>query len=80
MSKKIKATLKIPRKNCRNIIFQIYKNFQNACRSLKTQDIKKARLMKSEQKFECIGFSEKLDTNPNLKGVANGIVELGKKV
>jgi phage/plasmid-associated DNA primase len=76
---KIKSTLEDTTEELQKYHFQIYKNFQNSCRSLKNSGYKKSSASEGEQKFEHIGFSEKLDTNPNLKGVANGILELGKK-
>jgi len=76
---KIKSTLEDTSEELQKYHYQIYKNFQNSCRSLKNAGYKKSSANEGEQKFECIGFGEKLDTNPNLKGVANGILELGKK-
>lgn len=76
---KIKSTLENTSEELQKYHFQIYKNFQNSCRLLKNAGYKKSSVSEAEQKFEFIGFSEKLDIDPNLKGVANGILELGKK-
>lgn len=76
---KIKTTLDDTSEELFKYHFQIYKSFQKSCKNLKNSSFKKCSASESEQKFEQIGFSKKLDTNPNLKGVANGILELGKK-
>ena len=76
---RIKTTLDETSEELFKYHFQIYKNFQKSCKNLKNSSFKKCSANESEQKFEQIGFSKKLDTNPNLKGVANGILELGEK-
>ena len=58
--------------------YHIYKNFQKSTRSLKNSGFKQSVLIECAQLFENMGFSKKLDTNPILNGVANGILELGK--
>jgi phage/plasmid-associated DNA primase len=57
----------------------IYKNFVKTCRSLKNANFKRCVGMEAEQLFESIGFSERLDSDPNLNGVANGVLQLGSK-
>ena len=59
--------------------YKIYKNFQKSCRNLKNSGFKHSTGRESEQLFETMGFTEALDSDPNLKGVANGILQLGKK-
>jgi phage/plasmid-associated DNA primase len=59
--------------------YQIYKNFQRSCRQLRNCGFKRAVGTECEQLFERIGFGEKLDTDPDIKGVANGLMILGKK-
>lgn len=59
--------------------YQIYKSFQRSCRMLKNSGFKRAVGSECEQLFERIGFGEMLDSDPNLKGVANGLLVLGKK-
>lgn len=60
--------------------YQIYKNFQKSIRSLKNHGYKRSVLSECEQLFEQIGFSDKLDSDPNIIGVGNGILSLGKKI
>lgn len=59
--------------------YQIYKNFQRSCRMLKNSGFKRSVGIECEQLFERLGFSEQLDSDPNIKGVANGLMMLGKK-
>jgi phage/plasmid-associated DNA primase len=58
--------------------YQIYKNFQKSCRNLKNSAFKRSIITEAEQLFEQIGFNEKLDADPILKGVGNGILKLGE--
>jgi phage/plasmid-associated DNA primase len=75
---RIKTSLDEASENLAKYHFQIYKNFQKTCRSLKNCGFKRSVGMECEQLFERIGFTELLDADPNLKGVANGIMQLGK--
>ena len=59
--------------------YNIYKNCQKSTRSLKNSGFKHSTSTECEQLFEKIGFANKLDSDPNLLGVANGILHLGKK-
>jgi phage/plasmid-associated DNA primase len=76
---RIKSTLDECSTELAKYHYQIYKNFQKACRNLKNSGFKRSTITEAEQLFERIGFSELLDADPNLKGVANGILQLGKK-
>lgn len=76
---KIKVTLDESTEDLQKYHFKIYKNFQKSCKNLKNSGFKRSSLTECEQKFEQIGFNKKLDNNPNLMGVGNGILELGNK-
>lgn len=76
---RIKTSLDEASENLAKYHYQIYKNFQKTCKNLKNCGFKRSVGMECEQLFERIGFTELLDADPNLKGVANGIMQLGKK-
>lgn len=76
---KIKSTMDDCNTDLAKYHYQIYKNFQKSCRMLKNSGFKRSVGVECEQLFEQIGFSDKLDADPTLKGVANGILMLGKK-
>jgi phage/plasmid-associated DNA primase len=76
---RIKKSLDESSENLAKYHYQIYKNFQKSCRNLKNSGFKRSAGLECEQLFERIGFAELLDADPNLKGVANGILQLGKK-
>lgn len=76
---RIKSTLDECSTELAKYHYQIYKNFQRSYRNLKNSGFKKSASTEAEQVFERIGFSKLLDTDPNLKGVSNGILQLGKK-
>jgi phage/plasmid-associated DNA primase len=57
----------------------IMKNFQKSCRNLKNSGFKASAAKECEQVFEQRGFSDELDNDPNVKGVGNGVLLLGKK-
>jgi phage/plasmid-associated DNA primase len=74
---RIKSTLDDSSAELAKYHYQVYKNFQKACRNLKNSGFKRSACIESEQLFEKMGFSDLLDADPNLKGVANGILQLG---
>jgi phage/plasmid-associated DNA primase len=76
---RIKTTLDECNTDLSKYHYQIYKNFQKSCRQLKNSGFKRAVGTECEQLFERMGFSEELDNDPDLKGVANGIMKLGTK-
>lgn len=76
---RIKNTLDECNNDLSKYHYQIYKNFQKSCRQLRNCGFKRAVGTECEQLFERIGFGEKLDSDPNIKGVANGVLILGKK-
>ena len=76
---RIKSTLDDADTDLAKYHYNIYKNFQKSCRNLKNSGFKHSAGRESEQLFERMGFTESLDSDPNLKGVANGILQLGKK-
>lgn len=76
---RIKTTLDECNNDLSKYHYQIYKNFQRSCRMLKNSGFKRAVGIECEQLFEQIGFSDKLDADPTLKGVANGVLVLGKR-
>jgi phage/plasmid-associated DNA primase len=76
---RIKNTLDECNNDLSKYHYQIYKNFQRSCRQLRNCGFKRAVGTECEQLFERIGFGEKLDTDPDIKGVANGLMILGKK-
>lgn len=76
---RIKAALDESSENLAKYHYQIYKNFQKSCRCLKNSGFKRSVATECEQLFERIGFSELLDADPNINGVANGLMMLGKK-
>ena len=76
---KIKKTMDENNTELAKYHYVIYKNFQKSCRALKNSNFKKAVVSECEQLFEKLGFSDKLDSDPNIKGVANGIIQLGKQ-
>ena len=76
---RIKSTLDECNTDLSRYHYQIYKNFQKSCRNLKNSGFKRSVGTECEQLFERMGFSEKLDSDPNLMGVANGIIQLGPK-
>lgn len=57
----------------------IYNNFKRSCRNLKDSSFKSSVAREAKQLFEKIGFAKTLDSDPNLKGVGNGILQLSKK-
>lgn len=59
--------------------YQIYCNFKKSYRCLKNSGFKKHVCTEAEQLFERRSFADDLDSNPNIKGVGNGILLLGKK-
>ena len=59
--------------------YTIFKNFQKSCRSLRNSSYKRSVVSECEQLFERMDLFEKMDSNPCLKGVANGILKLGEK-
>jgi phage/plasmid-associated DNA primase len=76
---RIKSTLEDSNTEFAKYHYSIYKAFQKTCRTLKNNGFKHSVGKECEQLFERMGFSETLDNDPNLKGVANGILQLGKK-
>jgi phage/plasmid-associated DNA primase len=76
---RIKSTLDDSSTELAKYHYNIYKNFQKSCRNLKNCGFKHSAARESEQFFEKMGFAESLDADPNLKGVANGILQLGPK-
>ena len=76
---RIKTTLDECNTDLSKYHYQIYKNFQRSCRMLKNSGFKRSVGVECEQLFEKLGFSDKLDADPSLKGVANGILVLGKQ-
>jgi phage/plasmid-associated DNA primase len=76
---RIKSTLDDSANDLAKYHYTIYKNFQKSCRNLKNSGFKYSAGRESEQLFEKMGFTKELDSDPNLKGVANGILKLGKK-
>jgi P4 family phage/plasmid primase-like protien len=76
---RIKSTLDESSTDLSKYHYQIYKNFQRTCRNLKNSGFKRGVSIEAEQLFEQMGFYDKLDNDPNLKGVANGLLYLGKK-
>jgi phage/plasmid-associated DNA primase len=60
--------------------FKIYKAFQSTCRQLKNSAFKNGIMIESEQLFEQIGFTDKLDLDPDIIGVGDGILHLGNDV
>jgi phage/plasmid-associated DNA primase len=76
---RIKTTLDDCNTELSKYHYQIYKNFQKSCRLLKNSGFKRAVGVECEQLFEKMGFSNLLDSDPAVKGVANGIMILGKK-
>lgn len=59
--------------------YTIYKNFLRSVRSLRNSAFKASVGRECRQLFDRIGFGEKMDTDPILKGVGNGILKLGGK-
>ena len=76
---RIKTTLEESTEELAKYHYTIYKNFQKSCRNLKNSGFKQSSSRESEQLFEKMGFSSSLDSDPSLKGVANGILQLGKE-
>jgi phage/plasmid-associated DNA primase len=76
---RIKSTLDDASTELAKYHYNIYKNFQKSCRNLKNSGFKHSSSKEAEQIFEKMGFAESLDSDPNLKGVANGILQLGPK-
>ena len=74
---RIKSTLDDASTDLAKYHYNIYKNFQKSCRNLKNSGFKHSAAREAEQLFEKMGFAESLDNDPNLKGVANGILQLG---
>ena len=74
---RIKSTLDDASTDLAKYHYGIYKNFQKSCRNLKNCGFKHSAAREAEQLFERMGFAELLDADPNLKGVANGILQLG---
>jgi phage/plasmid-associated DNA primase len=75
---RIKSTLDDSNDMLAKYHYKIYNNFKRSCRNLKQNQYKHSVGKECEQIFEQMGFSEDLDNDPNLKGVANGILQLGK--
>jgi phage/plasmid-associated DNA primase len=75
---RIKSTLDDASTDLAKYHYTIYKNFQKSCRNLKNSGFKHSAGRECEQLFEKMGFDDSLDADPNLKGVANGILQLGK--
>lgn len=57
---------------------QVYKNFRRTCGQLKNSGFKKGAMAEAETLFYRIGFADMLDKDPELLGVGNGILKLGK--
>jgi len=76
---RIKATLDDSSTDLAKYHHNIYRNFQKSYRNLKNSGFKHNAGKESEQLFERMGFAESLDTDPNIKGVSNGLLKLGKK-
>ena len=76
---RIKTTLEESTEELSKYHYTIYKNFQKSCRNLKNSGFKQSASRESEQLFEQMGFADSLDSDPSLKGVANGILQLGGK-
>ena len=76
---RIKATIDECSAELLKYHYQIYKNFQRTVRNLKNSGFKKSVGYECEQLFERVGFSALLDSDPNLKGVSNGVLQLGKE-
>lgn len=76
---RIKSTLDSCDTELAKYHYLIYKNFQKSCRQLRNSGFKYSVGRECEQLFERIGFSEEMDSDPNLKGVANGVLQLGKQ-
>lgn len=76
---RIKATLDDASTDLAKYHHNIYRNFQKSCRNLKNSGFKTSVGKECEQLFERMGFAESLDTDPNIKGVSNGLLQLGKK-
>ena len=57
----------------------IKRNFQASTRNLKNTAFKNGTTHEAEQVFEKIGFAEKLNKEPDVLGVGNGILHLGKE-
>lgn len=64
-------------KNAKYMEF-IKKNFQSSIRNLRNGSFKNGVSSESEQVFEKVGFSRRLDTDPEILGVGNGILVLGE--
>jgi phage/plasmid-associated DNA primase len=76
---KIRATYEESSEGLAKYHYSIMKSFVNSCRSLRNSGFKRGVGIECEQLFEKMGFSDKLNADPDLKGVANGIIKLGKK-
>jgi phage/plasmid-associated DNA primase len=57
----------------------VKRNFQASTRNLKHTAFKNGVAHESEQVFEKIGFSANLDKEPDVLGVGNGLLHLGKE-
>ena len=57
----------------------VYKNFKASIRRLGDRNFKRNCLLESETLFEHIGFANKLDKDPLIRGVGNGILKLSTK-
>ena len=77
ISDRIKSTLDDSTSEQSKYHYQIYKNFQKSTRNLKNSGFKRCVCKESEQLFDKMGFAASLDADPTLKGVANGILQLG---
>ena len=75
----IKSQLKDATQDALKWQYVVYKNFQRSCRSLCNSGFKRGVAVEAEQLFEQMGFYEKLDADPNIIGVSNGVLRLSKK-
>ncbi len=57
----------------------VKRNFQASTRNLKNTAFKNGASHEAEQVFERIGFTEKLNKDPDVLGVGNGLLHLGKE-
>jgi hypothetical protein len=57
----------------------VKRNFQASTRNLKNTAFKNGATHEAEQVFEKIGFTEKLNKDPDVLGVGNGLLHLGKE-
>ena len=55
---------------------KVLQNFKATMRKLGDRSFKHNVIMEAEERFNSIGFAESLDKDPNVRGVANGILKL----